>query len=138
MQKYHDFIERRKEERWRLKERGQAEKDHKDTIISAADGQPGGFWCDTCGKDYQTTCYKRTGSLGRWPVAWYKGKCPCGKWNMVRITDKSKDIYYFKSLEIRKQRRDVDYATIDPNHELFPIIYPKQYRDLEKKKYEHV
>lgn len=135
MQKYHDFIERRKEERWRAVEREREEKEHNNTVISAADGQLSSFWCVACGRDYEAKGYKKIGTRGMWPVAWYMGKCPCGKWNMRRITDVHKDRYFWKSKQVQKDRRDVDYSMIDPNHELFPVIYPKQYMELEKKKY---
>lgn len=88
------------------------------------------FWCDRCKKDFTGMGYKREGWVHDYPTAWYVTKCVCGKSCMRRITDKSKDMYYYKSFKIRFQRvRDYN-DMLTPADDLFKIIYPHEFRKI--------
>lgn len=138
MQEYQRLINRiedRKDERERIKRRGEEFSDHINTIKQATNSNKVGFWCNSCKRDFEGYGRKCVREAGMWPVAWYQGRCPCGKVCIRRITDKVKDLYYFRSKFVRRQRVENAYDMIDPNHPLFKVLYPKQYNKIEHDKY---
>lgn len=127
---------RRFEERDRIKARGMEERDHMQTVAQAADKQRTGFWCDRCKKDFEAEGDKHVGYLTLWPTAWYTAKCVCGKRAMRRIIGKKGDMYYYKSKMVRTQKVQMANDLLLPADPLFEIIYPKQYREMERKRHE--
>ena len=130
-----DRVERRKEERKRISWRESEYKDHIKAIKEASGVANMSFWCNTCKRDYDTLGVRRVGQAGLWPVAWYVGKCGCGSENIRRVTDKSKDLYYFRSKMIRFQRASMALDLLNPDDPLFPVIYSKQWRDMQQNKH---
>lgn len=90
------------------------------------------FWCDHCKKDFSAMGYKREFSATGLVCGWYEGACLCGRKAIKRITDKSKDPYYYKSEMIKFQRVRNYNDTLTPVDDLFRIIYPKEYGEREK------
>lgn len=132
-----DRVIRRGEERDRIKARNEVEHDYMLAISQAKDTQITGFWCKYCGKDFEGVGDKRIGGAGMWPTAWYVARCLCGRHAMRRITDKSKDQYYYWSKMIRTQRAQMGNDLLTPDDPLFEVIYAKQYREMEKKRHEY-
>lgn len=128
-------LERRYDEKDRQIARGMAEKEHMDAISGAPDGQKTSFWCEECELDFDTNGKKRVSYLGVWPVAWYVGICACGAIAYRRITDKRGDAYYGASASVCRERRMKVYDTIDPSHPMFKILYAKEWRKFEQKRY---
>lgn len=136
LDKYRDRVLRRFDERDRIKARGAEEKSHLQDIMQAKDRQRTGFWCSNCKKDFEAEGYKRVGYLTHLPTAWYTAKCVCGRWAIRRITGKRGDMYYYKSKMIRTQKVQMANDLLMPGDPMFEIIYAKQYREMEKKRYE--
>lgn len=126
-------VEKRHEERLRLKERERILNDRIDTIKSSSDFVPAtGYYCSKCNRDIEArgykVCYK--------DFAWYKGICVCGATIIRRITDKSGDPYYRKSQVVLRQKAISKLDMLDPNDPLFPLVYPKQWEKIQKEQHE--
>jgi len=131
---YEKWAERRKEARDRERNRIKLERDNIDTINQCKDIDVLEFVCSNCKKEYSANSRKHIGKLGGKLTAWYVGKCPCGSYNLRRITDKKGDTFFLKSNTVKRMRVDNFNDTLDFTHPLFKVIYPKQYRELEEKR----
>ncbi len=140
MQNYHHKlikrVEERQDERARIKAR---EEDYLSHMKSVNEGEmyaQTAFWCNSCQKDFEARGVKRIGYADIWPVAWYKAMCLCGKESIKRITDKSKDLYYFRSKIIKRQRGEYSNDLIDMTDPLFKVLYPREYLKNEQLRYD--
>lgn len=125
-------IEENRELRARVKRREEEHNSRIKTIKEAADVTRLDFWCKRCSQDFTGTAYKREGWLGALPTAWYVGVCRCGERAIRRITDKSKDMYFYTSKNIKFQRVRSFNDMLTPADDLFKIIYPKEYERITR------
>ena len=78
-------------------------------------------YCEGCGREFTARAAKIVDSWS--PIAYYRTKCRCGKWNIRRITDKLWDRYWFKSKEISKQRYENFADILQPFESGFNMLY---------------
>lgn len=107
------YIERRIDERDRMKRRENADK-----VELIVDRKQVDFWCKTCKREYRSIGRSRKGINN---TQWYVGRCVCGKYNIRRMY--STDPYLYLSKILRRERVNSYYDTIDPTHEMFDIFY---------------
>lgn len=125
-------VERRHEERKRIKERESQLYDRINTIKSTAEFvHSTGYYCNSCHRDVEARGHKVVYK----EYAWYKGKCVCGAILIRRITDKSSDPYYRKSQVVLRQSERSKLDLISPDDPLFQVIYPKQWEKIQKEKH---
>ena len=76
-------------------------------IKAAATKETKLFYCTDCRKDFAAESIKQVekdwSNMNQY-IAFYKAKCPCGKWEMRLITDKNKDAYWYKSRRVASER----------------------------------
>lgn len=125
-------VDRRHEERQRMKLRDEEYRDHMRAISDAEDNYKTSFWCMNCKKDFEATAKKIIGNAGAWQVAWYATKCLCGKKCIRRITDKKRDPYYRHSFLVKRSRVKEYNDMLHPHDPMFKLVYPKQWRKLEE------
>ncbi len=93
------------------------------------------FWCDKCKQDCTGTGARKVCTVRETlPTAWYEGVCPKGHKIIRRITDKDSDPYYEQSPMVQRQRYELRDAFLTPDDPRFKLLYPKQYKELTKKK----
>lgn len=130
-------VERRHDERQRIKIREEEHCDHLRAITDALDNYVSSFWCAKCKKDFDAQARKRIGMAGVWPVAWYVARCKCGTQAIRRITDKRKDPYYRNSYLIKYSRVKDYNDMLHPHDPMFKLVYPKKWEQLEKGRQEN-
>ena len=93
------------------------------------------FWCNICKRDCSGTGYRQVCTVRHTlPTAWFVGYCPLGHKMLRRITDKDTDPFYDFSEMIQRQRYELQDAFLTPDDPRFRVLYPKQYKELIKKK----
>lgn len=110
------YIDRRFDERDRLKRREKEEK-----VEEIKDREKCNFLCRKCGLEYSCIARKRTGLKNS---QWWVGKCVCGTNNIYKYRGDNK--YIYRSKFLRMQRVKHYYDIIDNRHEMFEIFYGKQ------------
>lgn len=130
----HEKLIARIEERHEYRDRAKRDEEnylsHIKVMETAADMTDMEFWCKRCHRDFKGTGYKRVGKVSAWPMAWYSGRCACGKEAIRRITNKLGDEYYRLSKNVRVQQAYNANDLLTPDDPLFPLIYPRQYQEL--------
>lgn len=130
-------VDRRYEERQRIKMREENFKDHMQAIQQAEDNYVTSFWCKECKKDFDAQARKRIGHAGQWQVAWYVAKCLCGTTCIRRITDKKSDPYYRNSFLVKHSRVKQYNDMLHPHDPMFKLVYPKRWREMEEAREKH-
>ena len=125
-------IEDKRKARARVASREMGYKDHVRVITEAYEVTKMDFWCKECLMDFSADGYKQVRYAGRWPVAWYVGQCPEGHSAIRQITDKGSDTYYRESEMICRQRVVMADAMLTPDDPRFALVYPQQWREMEK------
>lgn len=91
------------------------------------------FWCRQCTKDYIALGLKaKAGDY--WE---YRSHCPEGHMNVRYITSPLNDPYFQLSLKVKRDRIKYADAMLTPDDPRFKVVYPQQWKALQKMKEEH-
>lgn len=116
--------EKRSEERARLNEIEKRRDQNLKDIAGFKDIELLDFWCDRCKVDFIGRAKKQIDSWA--PIAYYKIKHMCGTWTMRHITDRFRDLYFFKSKKVALDRGKAFVDTIQPFESGYNMVYGKK------------
>ena len=102
--------------------KGNEERDKEITLAKVVEIKD--FWCNECEEDFTTVGMKHIDSWT--PIAYYKTKHECGNWCMRHITDKHKDVYWFESMKVAKDKASHSVDMLQPHESNFQLMYGKK------------
>lgn len=116
--------EKRSEERARINEIEKRRDQNLKDIAGFKDIELLDFWCDRCKVDFIGRAKKQIDSWE--PIAYYKIKHMCGQWSLRRITDRLRDLYFFKSKKVALDRGKAFIDMIQPFESGYNMVYGKR------------
>lgn len=91
------------------------------------------FWCETCEEDFSSPCYKTRHRLYGDTIAVWRAKCPtCGTDCIRHITHKDEDLYYQRSVKVRRQRNQYAWETLQADEHGFRTWHGDPYREYNE------
>ena len=100
------------------------------------------FWCDSCQEDFSAPCYKTKHRFYGDTIAVWRTRCPFCDTDCIRnITHKDEDMYYEKSMRIRRDRNKYAWEMLQEGEYGFRTHYgsPKgTFEDGMRKKEERI
>lgn len=116
--------EKRSEERARINEIEKRRDQNLKDIAGFKDIELLDFWCDRCKVDFIGRAKKQIDSWE--PIAYYKIKHMCGQWSLRRITDRLRDLYFFKSKKVALDRGKATVDVLQPFESGYNMVYGKK------------
>ena len=124
-----DKQEKRAQDRIYHREKEKDRSERESLIADTKTVQVMDFWCNECKEDFKSVAIKQIEddwSNRNQRIAFYKTKCFHGHWCMRLITDKEKDAYWARSLNVARDRSKHHNDIIQPFEEGFNMLFGKK------------
>lgn len=116
--------EKRAADRTRHQDREKARNERTNDIAGFKDIELLDFFCTQCDRDFIGRAKKQVDSWEQ--IAYYKIKHTCGKWCIRHITDRFRDLYFFKSKKVARDRGRMAIDALQPFQSGYNMIYGKK------------